>query len=252
MFFTIYFVVALSSFCEVDLCQMNLNNLFHNDTEEIFSVKHRFVNQDITVGTLKTRFNGRVIMNGNAVWNFSAEVKSNGIADKIKPFEMTMESWVEPKGFKTLRFEKNENQSAKQKRIQIYLDQFNNRASWIISSPSKKRSFTGEILPGSRDLLTLLWLLRTMPAESLVVGKSWFINMVRERPDSIYSDSLPATISATEIVKIQGKRIECFIFEVDYKRNNFLGSTEKIRIWLDREHQIIMIKRGLNTLVLKK
>ncbi|MDD3102197.1 MAG: DUF3108 domain-containing protein [Patescibacteria group bacterium] len=255
MFFTIYFLIA-SSLGEIDLNQVNSHNLFKEGKEEVYSIRYRWLMQDIAVGTLKTRFNGKFAMNGNTIWNFYAEAKSNEMANNLKqPFCVTMESWVD-QSFKSLRFNKTEDWHGRKKKIQICIDQFNNRGSWDVSySKDKNDFFTGEILPSSRDLLALLYLLKAIPAESLGVGKSWSINMVREnksKTDSLYSDSLQAMISAIEIITIQGRETKCFVFEIEYRENNFLGSTEKIKIWLNRRHRIMMLQRGNFTLVLKK
>ncbi|MFA5051088.1 MAG: DUF3108 domain-containing protein [Patescibacteria group bacterium] len=239
MLFTIYFLIFL--------------NLGGIDSEDVYSVRWRCASQDFIVGALILRTD-RIILNGKEVYDFSIEAKNNDKLGKLKPFCITMESWAEVEGLQTLRFEKFEDLQGRQKKVRIFLDQFNNQATWGILSTDKEYLFTREILSDSKDLLTLFHLLKSIPVESLEIGKLWLVNMIKESPsdsDSTYSNSLPVVISAIEKIKIKDEEIECFVFEVSYK-DDFLGSTEKIKIWLSKEHQIIMLKRKDINLILNQ
>ncbi|MFA6146108.1 MAG: DUF3108 domain-containing protein [Patescibacteria group bacterium] len=238
MFFTIYFLIAISSFCEVD-------------SVDVYFVKYRLI-KDNTVGTLISRTN-QMILNGKEVYYFSTEAKSNGMVSELRPFYMKMESWTEAENLRTLRVKKSEDLHGKKKDVEIFLDQSNSQAVWNVSA-DKEYSLTEKILPDSKDLLTLLYILKAIPTESLAIGKSWNINMVKEFPsvsDTVYSNTLPAIISRFEKKNLEGKEIWCFVFEISYK-DDFLGKSEKILIWLSKEHKIEILKRGSCVLILKQ
>ncbi|MDD5625727.1 MAG: DUF3108 domain-containing protein [Patescibacteria group bacterium] len=236
MLFTIYFLIFLN-FSEID-------------SVDVYSVNYRLI-RDNTVGTLVSR-TSQIILNGKRVYYFSTEAKSNGMVSEFKPFHTTQESWAEIENLQTLHIKKYEDLHGNKKNVEIFLNQLDHQGIWNISA-NKEYSLTENILPNSRDLLTLFYLLKAIPTESLAIGKSWNINMVKEFPsvsDTVYSSTLPAIISRFEKKNLEGREIWCFVFEISYK-DDFLGKTEKILIWLS-EHKIEIIKRGSCVLILKQ